>query len=62
MNDIPQPLTPADCDCSGCCSVPFDVLVELIMSTFGLSSEAAIESVRCLASEMPFEISQGGTV
>ncbi|TAN09518.1 MAG: hypothetical protein EPN37_19200 [Chitinophagaceae bacterium] len=59
MNDLPQPLTPADCDCR-CVPVPFDMLVELLMSTFGFSSEAAIDAARKLAVDLPFQISEAG--
>lgn len=58
-DDLPQPLTPADCDCSGA-PVPFDMLVELVMSAFSLSSEAAIEAVRSLSADLPFPISEAG--
>lgn len=59
IDTLPQPLTPADCDCSGA-PVPFDILVELVMSTFGLSNEAAIEAVRSLSADLPFPISETG--
>ena len=60
MNDLPNPLTPADCECRGE-PVPFDMLVELMMSTFGFSSEAASKIVREMSADMPFEISAGGS-
>lgn len=58
--DLPNPLTPVDCDC---CSdpVPFDLLVEILMSTFGFSSEAAAKIVREMRPDMPFQISEGGS-
>lgn len=59
MTDLPNPLTPADCDCRGM-PVPFDVLVDLLMSTFGFSSEAAVAVVREMAPSLPFAISEGG--
>ncbi|NBJ19746.1 hypothetical protein GT625_13530 [Burkholderia thailandensis] len=60
MTDLPNPLTPADCDCRGT-PAPFDMLVELLMSTFGFSSEAAAKVVREMAPDLPFEISEGGS-
>ncbi|MBR7942338.1 hypothetical protein [Burkholderia cenocepacia] len=60
MADLPNPLTPADCDCRGA-PVPFDTLVELLMSTFGFSSEAAAKVVREMSADLPFEISTGGS-
>ncbi|MCA7902881.1 hypothetical protein LGM39_26270 [Burkholderia cepacia] len=60
MNELPNPLTPGDCDCRGE-PVPFDMLVELMMSTFGFSSEAAAKVVREMSADLPFEISTGGS-
>ncbi|WP_186065091.1 hypothetical protein [Burkholderia gladioli] len=42
MNDLPKPLTPADCDLTSM-AVPRDMLIELSMAAFGLSAEDAAE-------------------
>ncbi len=59
MTDLPNPLTPADCDCRGE-PVPFDMLVELLMSTFGYSSAGAAKVVHEMSPLLPFQISEGG--
>jgi hypothetical protein len=59
MNDLPQPLTPADCDCRGE-PVPADALVQLMMETFGFSVDAALRIVREMAVDLPFPISEVG--
>jgi hypothetical protein len=59
MTDLPNPLAPADCDCAAA-PVPFDMLVELLISTFGFSAETAAATVLAMASDLPFAISEGG--
>jgi hypothetical protein len=59
MSDLPQPLTPADCDLRDS-SVPRDMLVELAMATFGLAADEALALIDTIEPFFPHSISSAG--
>lgn len=59
MNDLPNPLTPADCDLRDT-AVPRDMLVELCISTFGVTAEEALDLIAQIEPFMQVPISGAG--
>ncbi|WP_195832807.1 hypothetical protein [Burkholderia pseudomallei] len=59
MNDLPNPLTPADCDLRDT-PVPRDMLVELCISTFGVTAAEALDLIAQIEPFMRVPISGAG--
>lgn len=59
MSESPNPLTPADCDLRGA-AVPIDMLVDLMVSTFGFSAAHAEKMAREFAAEQSIPLTAAG--
>jgi hypothetical protein len=59
MTDLPNPLTPADCDLRDT-PVPIDMLIEFAASLFGMSAADAEFLVRSIAERNDIALSEAG--
>lgn len=59
MNELPNPLTPADCDLRGT-PVPIDMLIELAVAQFGMSATDAESLVRKIAARNGVALTEAG--
>lgn len=59
MSDLPNPLTPTDCDLRAT-PVPLDMLVQLAVQTFGMSVADAETMAREVTARAGIELSEVG--